>query len=527
MPPGYRRREKSFDMCRVLAWTAAVLASLTTGCASLPSQEGRSATSALTDTAETRLGRAVTSEVAANPGKTGIHPLLVPRDAFAARVLLAAAADRSLDVQYYIWHGDQTGTLLFEALWRTAERGVRVRLLLDDNSTAGLDETIAALDAHPNLEVRLYNPVVHRDARGLDFLTDFSRLNRRMHNKSFTADNQVSIVGGRNVGNEYFGAGNEVLFGDLDVLAVGSAVQEVSQEFDLYWNSASAYPAASLVGTGGLDATDRLKAGFAAARADPESLVYVEAVRKAPFVRELLDGRPELEWATARVVHDDPAKTLDATARAEVLLMTDLLRTMGSPQSELDLVSPYFVTGTEGTAALAALARRGVRVRILTNSLAASDVAAVHAGYAKRREELLRAGVQLYEFKPSASREAQEEQWKLGGSSSAALHAKTFAVDRSRIFVGSFNFDPRSALLNTEMGLVIDSPVLAKRLAAFFDAVVPLAAYEARLAPDGQSLEWIEQSPSGYKRYDVEPGTSWLLRTGIGILSILPIDWLL
>ena len=514
-------------MGRVLAWVTAVLASLITACASLPSREGRVETTALTDTAGTRLGRAVASDVAANPGKTGVHALLVPRDAFAARVLLAAAADRSLDAQYYIWHGDQTGTLLLEALWRSAKRGVRVRLLLDDNGTAGLDQTIAALDAHPNLEVRLYNPFVHRDARGLDLLTDFSRLNRRMHNKSFTADNQVSIVGGRNVGNEYFGAGNEVLFGDLDVLAVGSAVQEVSQEFDLYWNSASAYPAASFVGTGGLGAFDRLEAGFAAARADPESIVYLEALHKAPFIRELLDGRPELEWATARVVHDDPAKTLHVTADAGVLLLADLLRTMGRPQGELDLVSPYFVTGRQGTTALAALARRGVTVRILTNSLAASDVAAVHAGYAKHREELLRAGVQLHEFKPSASRDAQQEQWKLGGSSSAALHAKTFAVDRSRIFVGSFNFDPRSALLNTEMGIVIDSPMLAKRLAAFFDTVVPLAAYEVRLTPDGQSLEWIEQSPSGDKRYDIEPGTSWLLRTGIGILSILPIDWLL
>jgi cardiolipin synthase C len=226
-------------------------------------------------------------------------------------------------------------------------------------------------------------------------------------------------------------------------------------------------------------------------------------------------------------VRDDPAKTLDAWARADVLLMPDLQRTMGSPRSQLDLVSPYFVTGTQGTAALVALARRGVEVRILTNSLAASDVAAVHAGYAKRREELLRAGVRLYEFKPSASREAREEQWKLGGSSSVALHAKTFAVDRSRIFVGSFNFDPRSALLNTEMGLVIDSPLLAERLAEFFAMVVPLAAYEVRLAADRQGLQWIEQTPSGEKRHAIEPGTSWFLRTGIGILSILPIDWLL
>ena len=227
------------------------------------------------------------------------------------------------------------------------------------------------------------------------------------------------------------------------------------------------------------------------------------------------------------MVYDDPAKTLDTTGRTDVLLFPELVRTIGRPQKTFDLVSPYFVPGADGTAALGALAKSGVKVRILTNSLAASDEKSVHAGYAKRRQDLLLAGVQLYELKPTAANESREGDVRLWASSSSALHAKTFAVDDSRIFVGSFNFDQRSSLLNTEMGLVIDSPPLAQRLAEFFDADVPRLAYEVHLRPDGRGLEWIERTASGEKRYETEPGTSWFLRRRVDMLSILPIDWLL
>ena len=347
-------------MCRAVASIVVALAALIAGCASLPPLEERTVTAALPDTAGTRLGRAIAPGVAANPGKTGIHAILEPRDAFATRVLLAAAADRSLDAQYYIWHDDQTGRMLFGALWQAAERGVRVRLLLDDINTGGLDPTIAALDAHPNLEVRLYNPVVNRSARVLNLLTDFARVNRRMHNKSFTVDNQVSVVGGRNVGNEYFGAGSGVVFADLDVVAVGAAVRDISEEFDLYWSSSSAYPAAKLVGVAGPDVAADLEARLAATLTDPEAVAYIEAVRAAPVVRDILDRRIAYEWTTARVMYDDPAKTLDNTARTDVLLFPELVRTIGRPERTLDLVSPYFVPGEQGAAVLAALASRGV-----------------------------------------------------------------------------------------------------------------------------------------------------------------------
>jgi putative cardiolipin synthase len=506
---------------------AALLAALLAGCASLPSLEGRGESHAFTDTSATRLGRAVAPEVAAHPGKAGIHPMHLATDAFAARVLLAAAAEKSLDVQYYIWHGDQTGYLLYEAMWRAAERGVRVRILLDDANTQGLDETLATLDAHPNIEVRLYNPLMQRDARLMNFVTDFERVNRRMHNKSFTADNQATIVGGRNVGNEYFGADEELEFSDLDVIAVGPVVREVSTEFDLYWNSASAYPADRIVPKAPADAASKLEAKFAEVRADPKSVAYIDALRETQLVQELIAGRLPMDWTTAEVVRDDPAKTLDTSARTDLLLLSELLPAIGHPKTSFDLISPYFVPGDGGTAALVKLAQSGVRVRVLTNSLAVTDVPAVHAGYAKRRCDLLRAGVKLYEFKPLGAEPKAKTKSRAGSSSAGQLHAKTFAVDRQRIFVGSFNFDQRSAHLNTEMGLVIDSPALAERLATEFETKIPNLAYEAVVGANDHCPEWIERTPEGEMRYDIEPGTTAGQRAKIQFLEVLPIEWLL
>jgi cardiolipin synthase C len=508
-----------FVLALILAGSATL-----SGCASLAPPQDRTATYVLQGTHDTRLGRALAAHLDQHPGVTGVHALPQARDAFATRVLLAAAADRSIDVQYYIWHDDEVGNLLFEALWQAAERGVRVRMLLDDMNTKGLDPTIAALDLHPNIEVRLYNPLVNRDVRALGFITDFARVNRRMHNKSFTVDNEVTVVGGRNIGNEYFAAGSGMLFADLDVVAVGAVVPAVSKQFDLYWNSPSAYPAMQFVGAG---APEQLKAKFAGNRARPEAAAYIEAVRATPIVRDVLEGRLAFEWTTARVVNDDPAKTLDTTARADILLFPELVRAIGRPRKTLDLVTPYFVPGEGGTAALVELAKSGVAVRVLTNSLSASDVSAVHAGYAKRREALLRGGVKLYELKPTAARDAPDADMSVGSSASSGLHAKTFAVDRERVFVGSFNFDPRSALLNTEMGLVIDSSALAQRLADGFDRQVRVVAYEVRIGPDGDRLQWLEHTPSGERRHDTEPGTGWWDRLKVYVLSGLPIEWLL
>jgi putative cardiolipin synthase len=498
----------------------------------LPALDGRTASTALINTADTQLGRYA---VKANPGdasKSGIYPLASPEESFAARALLARAAERSLDVQYYIWHGDTSGYLLFEECWNAAERGVRVRLLLDDNNTSGLDQTLAALDSHANIEVRLFNPFANRSMRLLGYLTDFGRLNRRMHNKSLTADSQVTIVGGRNVGDEYFALGEGMVFADLDVVAVGGAARDVSVAFDLYWNSESAYPAESIVGKAGAAAITDLKAKFTATRSAPEAAHYLDALKRTRLIEALMLDQLTLEWAATHLVYDEPAKVLGDVPASD-LLFTRMQQVLGDAEREIDLISPYFVPGEEGTKALAAYPGRGIKLRVLTNSLAATDVGAVHAGYAKRREELLRGGVQIYELKPDPLQDATREKSSakgVGGSggsggSAASLHAKTFAIDRRRAFVGSFNFDPRSYSLNTELGVVIESPRLADSISATLDRDLARSAYEVVLKDGG--LEWVERTDQGEVRYSKEPKTGFWKRFGVGFMSILPIEWLL
>jgi putative cardiolipin synthase len=502
-----------------------IVAATGASCTSLPPPGPRTATLAFADTGRTRLGQALAPLVAAHPGLAGILALPDGRDAFAARILFARGAERSLDVQYYIWRADLTGVLLLDELRSAAARGVRIRLLLDDNNTAGLDPMLAALDAEPNIEVRLFNPFTTRTWRSLGYLFDFGRLNRRMHNKSFTVDNQVSIVGGRNIGDEYFGAAGEVLFVDLDVLAVGPIVKEVSQKFDRYWNSASAYPVSALVEAADARSVPALAHRAAGLRTQAAAQRYLETIKASPFVEQIRQGQLPLEWSTARLVSDDPDKVIGA-ARPEERLAFQLQRLWGRPARQFDLVTPYFVPGSEGARALADTARGGAQVRVLTNSLASTDVAVVHAGYAKWRRELLTAGVRLYELRPRWGAELPHSGHGRFGSSAASLHAKTFAVDDRSIFVGSFNMDRRSIDLNTEMGFVIDSPRMARQLSQSLDERIPERAYEVRLDGNGK-LYWIERSAGTTVRHDEEPGTGFWKRAGVRILSFLPIDWLL
>ena len=502
---------------------AVALAVLLNACGQLPPLDGRSRSQALQHTDDTRLGLAVAPLAAAHPGNSGIVLLTDGRDAFAARALLAEAAERSLDVQYYIWQHDMSGTLMFEALHRAADRGVRVRLLLDDNNTDGLDTLLASLNAHPNIELRLFNPFVNRNWRALGYLTDFPRLNRRMHNKSFTADNQATIIGGRNIGDEYFGAG-DMLFADLDALAIGPVVADVSGDFDRYWASASAYPAELILPPVDQAALSDLTQTASLIERDPAAAAYMKALADSPFVGKLLAGRLPFEWAPTRMVSDDPAKGL-GQAEEEELLLARLREILGAARQELLLISPYFVPTAAGVDALAAIARGGADVTILTNSLEATDVAIVHAGYAKRRKALLEADVRLYEMKSGVAPGRIHDRG-LTGSPASSLHAKTFSVDRSHLFIGSFNFDPRSARLNTEMGFVIDSSALAQAVAAAFSDRIPARSHRVRLDGSGE-LQWVEQRAGTELVHDSEPGTSFWQRLAVRLMSMLPIEWLL
>ncbi|WP_116148100.1 phospholipase D family protein [Paraburkholderia sp. BL27I4N3] len=505
-----------------------VCAAALCGCA-LPPLESRTPSTAISnaEAQATTLGRSTAHELAAHHDLAGIHPLADPRAAFAARMELIRTAERTLDVQYYIWRSDLTGTLLLDALRAAADRGVRVRLLLDDYGiSSSLDGTLAALQTHPNIEVRLFNPFVIRKPKFIGFLTDFSRVNRRMHNKSFTADGAVTIVGGRNIGDEYFGATDGIVFADLDVLAVGPISADVANEFDRYWASGSSYPVDLIVHRAASDKPDELDRKVRAVESDSTAAAYLDALRDAPIVQQLLDGTLPLEWARTQMVSDDPAKAL-SQAPSETSVVHQFREILGDPMHELDLVSPYFVPGVAGTAYFTGLARRGVAVRVLTNSLEATDVTAVHSGYMTRRVELIESGVELYELRrlPGVEHKS-EEHAGIFGSSGSSLHAKTFVVDSSRVFVGSFNFDQRSAHLNTELGFVIDSAPLASRIASIFVSLVPQVAYLTRLDADGR-LYWLKRENGMEVRYDTEPNTTWLRRLGVWFLSILPIESLL
>ncbi len=501
------------------------------GCAGLPTLDARTQSYAVTDTADTRLGRVIAPLVAAHPGHAGLVPFASGVDAFVARLVLAEAADRSLDVQYYIWHDDVTGRLLADRLVRAADRGVRVRVLLDDIGTAPDDVALLILDQHPNIELRLFNPVALRSARGLGTLADFGRVNRRMHNKSFTADNQATIVGGRNVGDEYYAARPDLEFGDLDVLAVGPVVQEVSDAFDRYWNSPAAYPISAL--TDRRATAQQLAQGRAALRAHTEAQrdgAYARALEASALAQALRTGDVRPFWGRARLVYDDPAKVLAETAAPLTPLQAGLAPVVDAVRAELLLVSPYFVPGEAGLAWLRRLRERGVRIRVVTNSLAASDVAAVHSGYQRYRRPLLDAGVELYEFKPTAYASAGgsgSASGGLTGSSRAALHAKSFVFDRRVVFVGSLNLDPRSLHLNTEIGVLFDSPELAGAMVDAIDAALAQQAYRVLLVDAGTPharLEWVSSEDGGTQRFDSDPAASLWRRFSVWLLSLLPIE---
>ncbi|MCB1624182.1 MAG: phospholipase D family protein, partial [Pseudomonadales bacterium] len=365
---------------------------------------------------------------------------------------------------------------------------------------------------------------MQRRWRVLNFLTDFRRLNRRMHNKSFTADNQATIIGGRNVGDEYFDAGQGVSFVDLDVLAVGPVVNDVSTDFDRYWASDSSHLAARVLKPVSQTAIAEVAAAASRVENDPAAVAYRQAIANSQYVQQVLARQLPFEWATVQMVSDNPAKGL-GRARDDELLWTRLRQILKAPTLELELVSAYFVPGKQGVEYFSALAQQGIKVTILTNSLAATDVAAVHAGYAKRRKPMLEAGVAIFEMTPEFSPAPTKGQGPLG-SSGASLHAKTFSIDRSRVFVGSFNFDPRSERLNTELGFVIDSPTMAQAIADAFAVVIPERAYRVRLN-DAGALQWVVQRNGQDNVYDQEPRTGFWRRAFVAVLSVLPIEWLL
>ena len=475
------------------------------------------------ETQLTTLGQVVNQEQAKHPDLSGLYLLADPHEAFAARVKLAKQAEKTLDVQYYIWRDDTTGTLLMEALHEAAERGVRVRLLIDDHGTSGLDEALSAMDAHPNIEVRLFNPFVFRPFKLFGFVTEFDRANRRMHNKSFTADNAATIVGGRNVGDEYFGATDGVLFADLDALAVGDVVPKVSQSFDDYWQSGSVYALSDVVPPINAEQQKKWSQHTSIVKRSPAANEYVHAIANMGFVQQLIDGQLPLDWAPTRFIVDSPSKGL-AKAKHQELLISHLEEVLGKPQQSLDLVSPYFVPTKAGTDYFIRLQQQGVKVRILTNSLAATDVVAVHSGYARYRQRLVEAGVELYELKPTSNNLEDKKYVGFKGSSGSSLHAKTFGTDQNHMFIGSFNFDPRSINLNTELGIVVENPHYRQKMSEVFSDLLPQRSWRVQYDSAQQQLLWTDATQTPPQVLTEEPMSTWWQRASVAVMSVLPIE---
>lgn len=496
---------------------------LLTGCGGLPKGGEVPHSTAVTGTGQTKLGRSVQPKAAAHPGQSGMHPLADPRDAFAARLALADAAERSLDVQYFIWNNDTVGKVLLERLFRAADRGVRVRLLLDDLGTMPSDRVLLAIDSHPNIEVRMFNPATLRSPRLVGIALEPGRMNRRMHNKSFIADGQVAIVGGRNIGDEYFGADEVSNFADDDVALIGPVVRETSDAFDLYWNHPAAVPIASLARqntTPGQYA--KMRTTLASFFTEAKQSEYADEVRASEFQRDLRQRDVTFTWGHASIVNDDPDKVLTPPGDEETHLAPHLRELAASTRRELFLVSPYFVPGKRGVEFLSELARRGVRVVVITNSLASTDGVPVHSRYKVYRRAMVEAGIELYELQPTPDAGKMRH---IGRASGGSLHAKTFAFDRRTLFIGSYNLDPRSNRLNTEMGVVIDSPELAKRLPETVEPDLGVTTY--RVEMDGNRLVWLARRNGQEVRYFSEPEADLWKRTKATVFSWLPIEGLL
>ncbi len=499
-----------------------------TGCAGLPENVDRKYSYAFQDTDETTIGRAVKKGRANNPDKSGFFLLGNGLDAFVARVVSASVAERSIDVQYYLYHNDLVGNLLSYSLLKAADRGVRVRMLLDDMGLKGRGMDIATFESHPNIEIRIFNPFNRNVFREIQFLTRFGDVTRRMHNKSFTIDNQGTIVGGRNIGNEYFDADPDLAFGDLDVMAIGPVVQEVSTSFDKYWNSELAYPISTLKSKVSVEKLDEVRPEWGKIIDEYKGSAYYSALSNSDFANKLRARKVEYTWGTAKAVYDKPEKILHDTQSRELHLTPQLAPYFDQLKDELIILSAYFVPGKEGVRFLKELRERGIRVRIVTNSLASTDVTLVHGGYSKYRREMLRAGIELYEMNMKLTKEQKKEKKGIGGSSKASLHAKAFVFDREELFIGSLNLDPRSFDQNTEIGIVFHSPELGKMMGESFDKDIDVNTFKVELHKDKNDgmefLRWVTTKDGKTITYSSDPYTSFWRRFLVGLSSLLPIE---
>jgi putative cardiolipin synthase len=540
------------------------------GCATIPYDYPRPVSSALYRPEGTSLGKEIQAQAINHPGASGFHLLPTGVDAFTVRALMIDRAEKTLDLQYYIFHDDLTGRFVYDRLMAAADRGVRVRLLLDDwHQTPETDWLLATLASHPNFEVRLFNPFGTQRrtflTRALRMAFGPDRLRGRMHNKAFIADNSVAIVGGRNIGAEYFGAGDEFNFYDVDLMAVGPIAREVSATFDDHWNCVLAMPIKALVSR--RPTTDDYKSARRDLETQRECLkksTYWLKVQESEIKKRIDAGKVPLVWGQAEVLSDHTLKCVDPDDARQAVKMTQKLKEiLESARSELLLVTPYFVPSQAGMRLLRKMRSRNLSIKIITNSFLSTDAPLAQIGYMRYRQDLLRMGVELYEIKPTLvqiQHDLDRQQFagdfrrlcysfiqgggslvqrgasriQIGGSSlqfgsesRGSLHAKTFVLDRQTVFVGSFNFDPRSMKLDTQNGIVIRSPELADQAAYLFNqGISPARTYRVTLLGD-DDLVWITEANGREVRYYREPLSRFWPRLTLKSLSWLTPELLL
>ncbi len=514
-----------------------LILSVLSGCASLPLNYPRTPSTALPQPEETRLWRTVQQQIDGHPGDSGFYLLPSGIDAFVARILLIEAAERTLDLQYYIFHGDITPKLVVGSMLAAADRGVRIRLLVDDWNIQGKDFNLAMIDTHPNIEVRVFNPVGGSRSsslsRPLYYLFGAEGIKNRMHNKAFVVDNTVAIVGGRNIGDEYFKAHQDVNFEDIDIMATGPIAKEVSAGFDEYWNHELAIPIRAFVSQEpAAEDVQKARHMLDQHREAMKATEFGRKLRESDLLKRLGAGRLPVVWAQGEVLYDRPGRVNTSGVLDPSKSMAPRLREIiEEAQSEALLISPYFVPREGGVKLFAKMRDRGVKVEILTNSLASNDVPIAHGGYARYRKDLLRMGVDLFELKPVQGQREEKDHTRLGGSSGAALHAKSFILDRQVLFVGTFNLDPRSAWFDTQNGIAVRSETLAEQAARLFEESTSMhrafrvtlrtSSPEADGSPSGSTgLEWVTEENGKEVRYFHEPETGLWRRITVKILSL-------
>jgi putative cardiolipin synthase len=507
---------------------AACLVVVLAACASSPPRVDKPVSEAVAPVVDTAATEYVEAEEQSRPpGHSGFRLLTRPTNALMSRIALADQAAEAIDVQTFLFNDDATGRLVAVRLLDAADRGVRVRLLVDAFYSPDPD-LVDALDAHRNIEVRLFNPFGSRDPGMLStmgqMLMEFSRLNRRMHNKSFIVDNRVAIIGGRNIGNQYFDASGESNFRDLDLLAIGRVVRDASRAFDSYWNDETVVPASAY----GSEHNDAGSLAQLRARLDKNLRQFAQSDYAEAIVAELPHGATEVRpgewfWGPAELVSDQPEKVEARGDQPGLRIGPRLQQVLDAAQSEVVMTTPYFVPGEAEVRHLLGLVGRGVDVSVLTNSLASTDHPTAHGAYSERRRPLVEGGVRLFELKPRPEQAPSEAAEESGGD--VTLHAKSFVVDRRYVFVGSLNMDQRSKLLNTEMGVIVDNADLAKAVVDYFaSATSPANAYEVVIESPGSALRWATDDDGQRVLLKSEPGAGLRRRAKALLAKLLPVD---